>query len=73
MSDKMESIQSVLSPAYKMIADHCYPSGGSVARCVVCGKSRSCTTSEIAEWYQKGYPIHCGKMIEVDDPWKGKK
>lgn len=69
MSDRMEPIQPVVGRAMKMIAEYAFPNGSTV-RCIPCGKSRSCSTSEIAEWMVAGFPKCriCGHTTDLMTP-----
>jgi hypothetical protein len=52
------------------IARYAFPDGSTV-RCLPCGIQRSCTTSEIAEWIQSGFPKcrNCGHTVDLINPW----
>ena len=68
MNDKMESLNSALSPHYMKVAEYAFPSG-TKAYCPKCRASRHAATSELAEWFQKGYPVcKCGGKITIETP-----
>lgn len=63
-----EPIQPILSSAVQKIAEYAFPSG-TRAYCQKCGYSRHATTSELAEWFAKGYPVcKCGGKISIVTP-----
>jgi hypothetical protein len=64
---EFQQIGEVASRAVKMIAEYAFPQG-TEGKCLKCGKTRHCTTSELAVWMSKGWPKHCGQTIEIQNP-----
>jgi hypothetical protein len=70
MSELLSIAEKVTGKSFKWIAEYAYPNG-SILRCVPCGKQRSCNTSEIAEWMERGFPRCklCGHITDLINPW----
>lgn len=72
----MEKLSEVAasSPVYQQMAQRYYPDG-TAGRCLGCGFTRHCTTSEIETWIKEGFPKckSCNKQISLDNPWAAKQ